>query len=369
MLRAAAATGALAAVVIPSDVELDLQEYRAELGNVPIVVTPRRTSPLMLLHPRAPYVVASRPVPRWLVDRVRAVAPDATGIVVTSYKSHRIGAALARGMGLPAVVRQHNREGAYHRALADATRGPRGWALRWDARRIARDEERLGRADWVTGTADISADDARWRRSTGARAVQVPPFAVGISARTPDRSRRDPDRVVFVGALDVATNVAALRWFLGEVWPGVREGRPDARIDVVGRAPGPEVLALVASAPGARVHADVPDVSEYLGRAAVAVNPAISGSGVNIKLVEYVEAGVPVVTTSLATRGLPLERDTDLLVTDEPAQFARDVLLLLDDPTAAAGMAGRAREHLRQVLDPDANLDLVDALMSAAAEV
>lgn len=367
MLRAAARAGVLALVVLPSERGLDLAPYRSAVGDVAIVTTPRRTSPVRLAHPRLPYVVASRPAPRDLLPRVATLAPDATGVVLTSYKSWRIGRLLAQGLGLPAVLRMHNREGAYHASLARGTTGPRGVALRWESMRIESDECRLGRATWLAGIADISQDDARWRRTTGARnVVAIPPFA--FDPGQPGRERSPgADRVLFLGALDVATNVVALRWLLERVWPTVRAHRPTAVLDVVGRAPTTDVRSMVAGAARTRLVADVPDVWPYLSRATVAVNPAVSGSGVNIKLIEYLHAGIPLVSTSLATRGLPLRPGVDLEVHDDPAAFARAVVALLQDPRRAERMGETGRQHLLGQIDPMANLERVAQLMTAPA--
>lgn len=358
MLRAAAAAGVLALAVIPSESGTDLKPYRELLGEVPILTTRRRTSPLLLAHPRDPYVVASRPVPGDLVSRVRQLARQSNGVVITSYKSWRIGRAIAKGLGIPAVLRMHNREGAYHHSLASGTPGPRGWALRWEAARIDHDERRLSKATWLSGVADISEDDARWRREAGARSViAIPPFAVDPAvspvARAPEPRRR---RALFLGALDVATNVVAVEWLLERVWPAVHGVSPDVVLDVVGRAPGHHVRELVAAAPGARLHADVPDVAKYLAAATLAVNPAIIGSGVNIKLIEYVHAGIPLVSTSLATRGLPLRPGVDLEVHDDPVTFARAMLDLLDHRERAERMGRAGQQHLQDMIDPQTNL-------------
>jgi glycosyltransferase involved in cell wall biosynthesis len=168
---------------------------------------------------------------------------------------------------------------------------------------------------------------------------------------------------VFVGALDIATNVTALAWLLDSVWPAVRSGQPQARLVVVGRHPDSALQARLARTEGVRLEADVPEVGPYLHRSAVAVNPAVSGSGVNIKLVEYLQAGCAVVSTSLATRGLPLEPDVDLLVRDEPDGFAHAVSALLADPVAARRLGTTGREHLLALLDPDRLLRQVAALM------
>ena len=227
-LRAAARSGRLALLVLPGATAGDVPAYQRELGDVPVIVTRRRTSPLMLVHPTQPYVVASRPAPGWLPARARELAPDATGIVVFSYKSRRIGEVLARELGLPAVLRQHNREGAYHRSLAAGTPGPRGLVLRWEAFRIERDERRVGHADWLRGTADISLADATWRTSTGARnVVHVPPFALDLGPAPDAAEQRSPPartgvpRVIFLGALDIATNTDAVTWLIERVWPRV----------------------------------------------------------------------------------------------------------------------------------------------------
>jgi glycosyltransferase involved in cell wall biosynthesis len=372
-VRAAAGEGLLALLVLPDGATVDLKEYIRLLPGVPVLPTPRRTNPLLLAHPTKPYVVASRPAPAWLVPRARELAPDATGIVIFSYKSRWIGEELARGLGLSAVIRQHNREGAYHRSLAAQTPGPRGWVLRWEAMRIERDERRLGHAEWLAGTADISLADADWRRATGApNVVHVPPFALGLSQDPQDAAQAlggpeavgGPPRVLFLGTLDTATNTGALDWFLGRVWPTVLAGHPDVVLDVVGRGPSPALRRRLEAAERVELAADVPDVGPYLRRAAVAVNPVISGSGVNIKLVEYLDAGLPLVSTSLATEGLPLRPGVDLEVHDDPAGFASAVLRLLEHPDEALVMAGHGRAHLRELLDVKTNLARIGELLS-----
>ncbi|MCW2615768.1 MAG: glycosyl transferase group 1, partial [Frankiales bacterium] len=231
-VRAVHHKGWLAGLVIPTSEPLSTAEYIEEVGSTPVFAAPRRTSPLSLLHPRYPYVVASRPVQRGLCEQVREAVGPLTGIVVFSYKSHRIGRALATGLGAPAVLRQHNREGDYHRSLASSSTGLRRVVLRWEAARVAKDEAEVDRATWLRATADISLADAAARRAAGGRnVVFVPPFAFDLSqARRPQTAATDRNgsRVLFLGALDVPTNTAGLDWFLGQVWPQVVARAPHA---------------------------------------------------------------------------------------------------------------------------------------------
>lgn len=370
-VHAAFAAGRLAAVVVPSGVPVDLAPYRDVLGEVPVIVTPRRLSPILLAHPRYPFVVASRPMPTWLPRRISDLASDATGVVAFSYKVRLIGQGLSSALGLPLVVRQHNREGDYHRSLVSGLRGPRRLVMRWEAARITRDERRFDRSDTVTAIADISADDANRRRAAGARrVVHVPPFAYDASfatAQSDDRGLQDgghpklegdgKPHVVFLGALDVPTNLTALRWLVDNVWPTIHSRSPELVLDVVGRHPTDAVRALVASATGAVLHADVAEVGSYLRRARVAVNPAVSGSGVNIKVIDYLQAGVPLVSTSLATRGLPLRAGVDLEVHDDPLGFADAVVALATDERRAASLAEAGSARIELLLNPARNLD------------
>ena len=361
-VKVAAEAGYLAALVVPTSAPLDLTAYQAVVGDgTPVFFTNRKTSPLRLVHPRYPYVVASRPYPGLgRPDRHRCRGRHRRHHLFLQVPPHRRTA--GRALGLPLVVRQHNREGDYHRSLAAGMTGPRRLVMAWEAWRIGRDERRFDRSPAVTAIADISADDAAARLAAGAgRVVHVPPFAFDVDLTTGPLDRgaavQDPPQVMFLGALDVVTNRSALTWFIAQVWPSVQHEVPTARLIVVGSRPPDDLRRQLAGVSGAELHADVPNVRPYLARASVAVNPAVTGSGVNIKLVDYMQAGVPVVSTALATRGLDLRPGIDLEVHDEPLPFAGAIVDLLRRPERADAMAESGRRRITALLDPRLNLD------------
>lgn len=80
-----------------------------------------------------------------------------------------------------------------------------------------------------------------------------------------------------------------------------------------------------------------------LRSADVALNPMRQGSGTNLKLLEYLAVGVPVVSTPFGARGIDVV-DGEHLLLAEPEGFAAAVRSALDDPDAAArrAEAGRA---------------------------
>lgn len=370
-VRAAASADLLAALVIPTSEALDERVYAEVIGDVPLVEAPRREKPWLLLHPTVPYVVSSRPVPPDLVERVRRVAGSVTGVVCFSYKAHRIGRALSSALEVPVVLRQHNREGDYHRSLAREATGLRRLVLAVEARRIARDEAAVDRASWLSATADISLVDAEARRASGGRNVHyVPPFSRSATPSAPwpaSRAAGPGHVVVFVGALDVATNRAGLRWFTEQVWPRIRAEVPDARLEVVGRRPPHSVHRALAAIPGCRLHGDVPAVEDFLRSADVAVNPAVTGSGVNIKLLDYLQSRLPVVSTPLGVAGLPLEAGVHVEVAAQPTAFASSVVALLRDGARRRRLGEAGHEHITSLLEPRANLARLAALLPPPA--
>lgn len=373
-VRAAVARGVVAALIVPTDDDPqahgrddDMDAIRALVAPAPVIVVPRRRSLRAAVTAR-PYVTASRPAPSTLVDEVRAVAPDADAVVIFHYKSSEIGERLATELGLPTILRQHNLEGPYHHALAAAAKFPKSWAMHAEAWRVDRDERRLEHASWLTAIADISASDALLRkRRSKVPVAHVPSFALGRADGAKQRVwDRPADPVVtFVGSLDVATNIDAVRWFAEQVWPLVLASVPSARWQVVGRKPGEAARSIVEQTPGAELHGDVDDPVDFLARSSVAVNPAVSGSGVNIKLVEYLSVGVPVVSTDRGMAGIGLRADADLLVADDPASFAAAVVRLLTKPDVAVALGDAGRRTADRILDVETSLNLFMSLLAS----
>lgn len=337
--------------------------HRSGSVEIPVVPVPRDFRRRHLVGYRTPFVVASRPVPDWVVPTVARLSPDATAVIVFSYKSHAIGRRLAEDLELPAVLRQHNLEGHYHRELARGTGGPRGWMLRWEAYRIERDERGLEHCAWLRAIADISCTDAEIRSLRARMPVHyVPPFAISIEHGDVGRAPR-PGTVLFLGSLNLATNHDSLWWFVDDIWPRVRQLAPGSRLVVVGSRPSPRLLRHLSTVPCVDVHADVPDVAPYLRAAAVAINPTVSGSGVNIKLVEYVIAGIPTVTTSVAAAGLQLRPGVDVEVADEPEAFARALVGMINDPDRTELLAAERARHARRMFAPERSLERLRALL------
>jgi glycosyltransferase involved in cell wall biosynthesis len=156
---------------------------------------------------------------------------------------------------------------------------------------------------------------------------------------------REPDTLLFVGSFRHQPNLQALAWFLGAVLPKVSAARPPVRLIVVGSEPPPS-YALPATSASVELRGDVADIREPLARYAVFVCPVLSGSGVRVKLLEAFASGIPVVSTRLGAEGLSVTDGELCVLADDPDEFARGVLRLLEAPHEAREMARRARRKV-----------------------
>ena len=222
------------------------------------------------------------------------------------------------------VLDAHNVEAEIIERLAESAPRWQRRALRWQARRIRELEMELAR------TMDLvfacSEKDAEAFREMGAREVRVVPNAIPPLSPPLVAQRRD---VVFIGSLDWRPNAEAALILAQEIWPRCKALLPGARLVIVGRNPPPQILALAAH--DILVAGSVPSVAPWLDGAFATAIPLRAGSGTRIKILEAWAAGVPVVASRIAAEGLPYRDGHDLLLAEEPGEFARALVRLWRD--------------------------------------
>jgi glycosyltransferase involved in cell wall biosynthesis len=142
--------------------------------------------------------------------------------------------------------------------------------------------------------------------------------------------------------MDYGPNEDAAIHFAENILPLIQQRQPEVQFWVVGKDPTERVRAL-ADRPGVHVTGGVPDVRPYLGKAGLFVCPLRYGTGVKNKLLAALAMQKPVVATRRSLDGLELRENEDLLVADEPAEFAAKVVQLIENPGQARRLARTGR--------------------------
>jgi glycosyltransferase involved in cell wall biosynthesis len=160
----------------------------------------------------------------------------------------------------------------------------------------------------------------------------------------PGGSRR-PFTMLFLGSFRHAPNQVALDWFTRSVLPLILEKIPQARLLVAGSEPPPR-HAFPDPANAIDLLGFVEDIQPLFSSCALFICPIRSGSGVRVKLLEAFASGIPVLSTTLGAEGLARKDGEFCALADDAPGFAAKAVQLLEDETAAAAMAQRARREV-----------------------
>lgn len=181
----------------------------------------------------------------------------------------------------------------------------------------------------------LSVDEREWIEGVEGHppVAFVPPWSPSIELQPPDwRSRRGALFAAGWSAGADSPNGDGLVWLVEEVLPEVARRAPELVVDVTGADP-PDTLRTLAT-PSLRFVGALGDMAAAHGRARVAVAPVRYGAGVKLKVMEAIQAGTPVVTTSVGAEGFTDELRDAIVVVDEPVAFGAAVARLAVDRRA-----------------------------------
>lgn len=232
-----------------------------------------------------------------------------------------------------AVFFQHNVETMIWRRHVEHAGDPLKRAyFKMQAERMFHYERRVSRE--AGHIVAVSQTDAEQMRSLFdvKRVTEIP---TGVNLEyfdPPEQPRAASADLVFVGSMDWLPNVEGVIWFVKEVLPLIRKGRPETTLAVVGRMPGPRIVQLAAEDSRIQITGTVPDIRPYLWGGAVSIVPLRIGGGTRLKIYEAMAARIPVVSTTIGAEGLTAHPPDDIRIADSPEAFAAACLELLRDP-------------------------------------
>ncbi len=257
------------------------------------------------------------------------------GLVMAQY-------VMGTGLMRPAIIDLHD---CMTLLFDRTTRMERNWlrklALYLETRSMARCERSLSRV-FSTIITNSPVDEVYLKGVAPAAHTLTIGNGVDTAFFSPAETEGDLRHLLFTGVMNYGPNEDAAIHFAESILPLIQQRQPEAQFWVVGKDPTAKVRQL-SEHPGVHVTGGVPDVRPYLEQAGIFVCPVRYGSGVKNKLLAALAMQKPVVATRQSLDGLDLREQEDLLVADEPTEFAAKVVQLIEDPDHARRLASSGR--------------------------
>ena len=196
----------------------------------------------------------------------------------------------------------------------------------------------------VTSQADKKALLSLNRTNSHTRSVHVIQNGVDLKYFSPNDSQpREQNSLIVSGKMSYHANITMVHNLVHDIMPRIWAQNGDVRLYIVGKDPPGEISTL-SNNPLITVTGTVPDIRPYLQRVAVAVTPLLYGAGIQNKVLEAMASSTPVVSSPQAISSLQLTPGENVIVANNPDDFADAVLRLLgDEPKRKElGQAGRA---------------------------
>ncbi|HVW10713.1 MAG TPA: glycosyltransferase family 4 protein [Bryobacteraceae bacterium] len=226
----------------------------------------------------------------------------------------------------------------------------------WDLHRQLKRWERFETAAWRDVSCVVAMSPKDQGMIHGCRSV-ILPNGVDLDRFTVSPNTPEPRRLLFIGSFSHLPNIMALRFFLEQAWPALQ----NTRLHIIAGANHAYFLdfhrqqvSLNLNQPGIEIEGFVPDVRSAYARAQVVIAPLVASAGTNLKVLEAMACGRPVVSTPAGVNGLELTPGTDFVLVHTGAEMADAIERLFQSPEACAALAAAARRRVEHSYGWDA---------------
>ena len=209
---------------------------------------------------------------------------------------------------------------------------------------------------WTVSTSEQRLLQRKWPE----KSIQVISNIVDVpGSSTPFTLRRD---WLFIGSFQHTPNVDAVLFFVQSIYPLVRAHLPEAKFYIIGDKAPPEVIALASD--NIVVTGLQRDAAPFFDSVKLSVAPLRFGAGVKGKINQSMAFGVPVVATSVAVDGTELRDREEILVADEPEDFAQALIELYESEDLWNRLSDNGLTKTRALYSTDAARKKLEFLLS-----
>jgi len=254
-------------------------------------------------------------------------------------------------VGIPKVldINQYESE-SYKRAAIGSKGSFRRRLLRWQWQKMQRYE------NYVFKYMDIilvtSKKDRAYLENScpGAWVEEIPNGLDSGFYRAVKTSVVNQQNILLPINIQGASDEDALVHFFTRIWPVIKRKRENTRLYIVGKELRKN-LKILEQNPDIIVNNRVEDIRPYVAKSDVVVVPHRKNGVASNYLLEALAMGKTVVATSVSCNELDVTHGKEIVIADDPGQFAQDVLQALNNPELGKNLGRQARTFIEQNYD------------------
>lgn len=250
--------------------------------------------------------------------------------------------------GVPTVLGNENIEYLVYQRFKEQKKPPIKWFLSFDVAKMKRFEQKM----WLKADLNlaVSDQDARVIRKVTGR--QCPVIANGVDYDFFQQFKIEKPKkfsLLFVGDFKYFTNQDAVKFLVEKIWPKIQARYPDIILKLVGRNPRQWITNLASSK--IIIDTGVTDIRQAYASADIFLAPMRIASGTNIKILEALAAGCPVVTTKVGAEGIKVQDRQELLIADSADELAGRVIELIHKPAKRRALSQAGKKLIKEHYD------------------
>lgn len=236
--------------------------------------------------------------------------------------------------------------------------GPKKWLFRMESNRLERYERRI--FDYFENHTIISAQDRNYIIHPKKDTITLIPNGVDHKFFE-SKEKEKTFTLVFTGNMGYPPNVEAAHYIRNKVLPLVQKERSEINCLISGANPHASLKNL--ESPDFHVGGWVEDIRDSYQQAQIFIAPMMIGTGLQNKLLEAMAMGLPCITTTLANNALMATPEKHILIADDAAAFAAQIIRLLDSPELYRKIADAGQTFVKENYQwASANQKLVELL-------
>lgn len=260
------------------------------------------------------------------------------------HSAHFIDLLRSRFPSVPIVLRQVNVEHLVFERNAVQVNNPlKKWFLIEQSKLMKQFEIRkMSEADYVTA---ISRNDIK----TYQEYFPEKDFflnTAGAHLKPEPTETRDPSMILAISNWKWQPNLDGLYWFLNKIWPDIERKYPHLKLHIAGEGLTDSFKRKFDSD---KIHylGFVDDIDSLRLKASIFIAPLLSGSGMKLKILEALAAGLPTVTTRFGAEGISMNDEVHYLHADKATDFRQCVERLIDNENLRHSLSRNGRDLIR----------------------